>query len=139
MLVVLDAGVFVSAAITPGGVASRIVAAGIEGRFDYPLCPRLLGEVAGVLTRPKIAGLLSADQRERFLTDVPGAGQEVDDPAGFPARTRDPNDDYLLELALRHSAERLVTGDKDLLSVVDPPVAVVRPRSFLDLLDVHET
>jgi hypothetical protein len=63
VLVVLDAGVFVSAAITPGGVAGRIVAAGFEGRFEYLLCPRLVGELMDVLGRPKSEGLPVAARR----------------------------------------------------------------------------
>lgn len=55
MLVVLDAGVFVSAVTTPGGVASRIVSAGIEGHFEFLVCPMLVGELTDVLGRPKIA------------------------------------------------------------------------------------
>lgn len=45
MLVVLDAGVFASAVITPNGIGGRIVAAGVEGRFEYLLCPRLVDEL----------------------------------------------------------------------------------------------
>ena len=59
MLVVLDAGMFVSTAITPGGVASRIVIAGIEGRFEYLLCPKLVGELTDVLGRPKIVRMVT--------------------------------------------------------------------------------
>jgi predicted nucleic acid-binding protein len=55
VLVVLDASVFVSAAISPGGVASQAVLAGIEGRFTYLLCPHLIDELIDVLARPKIA------------------------------------------------------------------------------------
>lgn len=54
MLFVLDAGVFVSAVITPGGVAGHIVTSGVEGRFEYLLCPRLVGEISDVMTRAKI-------------------------------------------------------------------------------------
>ncbi len=53
MLVVLDAGVSVSAVITPGGVAGHIVTAGVVGRFEYLLCPRLVGELTNVMARPK--------------------------------------------------------------------------------------
>jgi putative PIN family toxin of toxin-antitoxin system len=124
----------VSAAITPGGVAGLIVAAGIEGRFDYLLCPRLVGEVADVLSRPKITRLVGPARRERFVADVLGAGREVDDPARFPAATRDPDDDYLLALSVEHAADYLVTGDRDLLDLTTPPVAVVRQRPFLELV-----
>ena len=65
MLVVLDAGVFVSAVITPGGVASSIVTASVEARFEYLLCLRLVGELVDVLSRPKIVRLVREGDRER--------------------------------------------------------------------------
>jgi putative PIN family toxin of toxin-antitoxin system len=133
VLVVLDAGVFVSAVITPGGIASRIVTAGVEGRFDYLLCPRLVGELVDVLSRPKIVRLLRGGDRERFLTAVVAAGRDANDPTVVPAVSRDPDDDYLLALAHEHHAERIVTGDGDLLTVVDPSVPT-RLRDFLELL-----
>ncbi len=134
MLVVLDTGVFVSAAITPNGVASRIVTAGVAGRFEYLLCPRLVGELTGVLARPKFARLVSDEDRRRFLAEVFAAGRDVSDPVEIPAVSRDPDDDYLVALAAGQQAERVVTGDADLLDIVDPPVPVTGLRAFLDLL-----
>jgi hypothetical protein len=45
--------VFVSAVITPGGLASRIVTAGVQGRFDFPERPEHndLYDVTGVCMR----------------------------------------------------------------------------------------
>ncbi len=134
MFVVLDAGVFVSAVITPGGVAGHIVTAGVEGRFEYLLCPRLVGETTDVMARPKITRRVKEEDRQRFLTDVLAAGRDVNDPTGLAAVSRDPDDDCLLTLAAEHHAERIVTGDADLLDVVDPAVPVTRLRGFLDLL-----
>lgn len=133
MLVVLDAGVFVSAAITPTGVASRVLTAGVEGRFQYLLCPRLVG----VLARPKFTRVVSDEERQRFLAEVLAAGWDVSDPAEIPAVSRDPDDDYLLALAAEHQAERVVTGDADLLDIADPPVPVIGLRAFLELLAVE--
>lgn len=134
MLVVLDAGVFVSAAITPGGVAIRIITAGVEGRFDYVLCPRLVSELTDVLGRRKIKRLISDEEGRRFLAEVLAAGREVNDPAEVAPLSRDPDDDYLLALADEHQAERVVTGDADLLDIADPPVTVIGLRVFLELL-----
>lgn len=134
MLVVVDAGVFVSAAITPGGAPSRIVATGIEGRFDYLICPTLVKELTGVLTRPKIARLLGENDRLRFLNLVLGAARNVDDPAVVETFTRDPDDDYLVALAIEHRAEWIVTGDRDLHALASRRVPTTTPRAFLGLL-----
>lgn len=135
MLAALDAGVFVSAAINPYGVASRIVAAAIDGRFDHLLCPRLVGDFTDVLSRPKITKRLSVPLRERFIADVVGVGRDVGDPIEVVAVSRDPKDDYVLALATEHAA----TGDDDLQALSGSPVPVLRLRAFLDLLDSHES
>lgn len=61
----------------------------------------------------------------------------MNDPTGTAAVSRDPDDDYLLALALaaEHHAEVIVTGDADLPDIADPAVPVTRLRAFLDLLE----
>lgn len=137
MLVVLDAGVFVSAAITPGGVASRIVMAGIQRRFEYLLCPRLVGELTRVMRRPKIVRLVNQEDIQRFLANALAAGRDVADPTEIFSHSRDPDDDYLFALAGEHHADWVVTGDADLLVVTEPPVPVIRLREFLSLFTVE--
>jgi predicted nucleic acid-binding protein len=46
---------------------------------------------------------------------------------------RDPKDDFILECAVTGNADRIVTGDKDLLSL-DPygPIRILTPRQYLD-------
>ena len=136
MLVVLDAGVFVSAAITPGGVASRIVMAGIQRRFEYLVCPMLVGEITAVMRRPKIVRVVSQEDSQRFLDDALAGGRDVGDPPEIGSHSRDPDDDYLFALAAEHHADWVVTGDADLLVVTEPPVPVIRLREFLSLLTV---
>jgi predicted nucleic acid-binding protein len=67
VLVVLDVGVLVSALITPGGTASRVIAAGLAGRFEYMLCPRLVGEFREAVERPTIARLATEEHRQRLV------------------------------------------------------------------------
>jgi predicted nucleic acid-binding protein len=56
------------------------------------------------------------------------------DPPDPVAVTRDPNDDYLVALAIAAQADALVSGDRDLTDLQDPPVSVLTPRTFLDRL-----
>lgn len=135
MLVVLDAGVLVSAAITPGGVPSRVVAAAVVGRYEFLLCPMLIEELTDVLARPKFAPLVGEVDRARFLSAVVAVSHSVGDPAKIAALSRDPDDDYLLALAVEHRADWIVTGDRDLLALTSPPVPAATPRAFLGLLE----
>jgi putative PIN family toxin of toxin-antitoxin system len=47
---------------------------------------------------------------------------------------RDPTDIPILSAAVSSNSDLLVTGDKDLLDLVDPPVRILSPRQLHDLL-----
>ena len=111
-----------------------MVQAGIEGRFEYAVCPRLLAELEEVARRPKIANLVAADAVRRFVADVRGGARVEPDP-WVESISRDPDDDYLVALSATVGAEFLVTGDADLLDVADPPMSIIGLRAFADLLD----
>ena len=121
MLVVLDVNVIVSAVITPTGVARSIVQAGIEGRFDYVACPALLEELADVLARPKISRLVPSDAADRFIADVRGRARLEPDPTEPSQVSRDPDDEYLVALAVSVSADGTRDGRCRPLDVSDPP------------------
>lgn len=139
MLVILDANVFVSAAITPTGIARTVVEAGIQGRFEYAVCPSLLNEVADVLTRSKISQFLPPGVGQRFLADVNGRARREDDPVELTKVSRDPSDEYLVALAVAVGADAVVTGDGDLLDLSDPPVPILSLRDFLGRLEASTT
>ena len=128
-----DPNIFVSALITPKGGARQVVQAGIDGQFEYVICPILLDELERVSRRPKIASLVPGEAAVRFIADVRGGARLEADPE-VRAISRDPTDDYLVALAVSINADHLVTGDKDLLDVAEPPVRITSLREFADLL-----
>ena len=138
MRVVADANVFVSAALgrSPESPSVRIINAALDGRIELVMSPGLLAEVADVLSRPRIRRRLSAEDAQLFLADIAAQVVMVTDPANPPKVCRDPEDDYLVGLAIASGAETLVTGDDDLLAV-EPDQAgvdVVTPRQLIERL-----
>lgn len=95
MLAVLDPNILISALITPGGVARRVVQAGIAGRYQLVVCPMLIDEFEEVALRPKIAARLPPGAAERFVADLRGGARSEPDPVVTRAAGRDPGDDYL--------------------------------------------
>jgi predicted nucleic acid-binding protein len=49
--------------------------------------------------------------------------------------TADPDDDYLVALAVAAGADALVSGDVHLTELVDAPVIVLTPRQVLERLE----
>ena len=132
MLILLDSNVYVSAALTPRGPGDRIVAAAEAGVVDLVASPRLLRELAAVLSRPRFRAHLSLSEVGLFVDRMEALAVVVPDPAPAGRWVRDPTDDYLVELARAAGADLLVSGDKDLLAVDPEVVKVVTPREAAD-------
>lgn len=133
MQVVVDANVYVSAAISIGP-SHRIVQAAFAARIDVVICPALLGEIEDVLGRPRLQKRISAEESAAFVDDLTMLLEFVPDPMLVPAVTRDVNDDYLVALAREHGAEWIVTGDKDLLEWEEQTPPAITPAAFESLL-----
>jgi putative PIN family toxin of toxin-antitoxin system len=130
--VVIDANVFVSAAIQRGA-SHRIVMSWLAGtaEFELVMCPELLAEVREVLTaRPRLRRWITLEDATQFVDAIELLVDLVDDPGPIGAATRDHGDDYLVALARGHGVDLIVSGDHDLLEweVQDPPV--IRPSQF---------
>lgn len=119
MRVVADTNIFVSAALgrSPESPSVRIIDAALDGRIELVMSPALLEEIADVLSRPRIRKRLSADDAQLFLADIAAQVVMLADPPDPPTVCRDPDDDYLVALAMSAGAEVLVSGDDDLLAV----------------------
>ena len=138
MRVVADANVFVSAALgrSPDAPSVWIISAAIDGRIELVTSPALLAEIAEVLSRPRLRKRVSAEDAQLFLADIAAQVVMFADPADPPRICRDPDDDYLVALAIVCDADALVTGDDDLLAV-EPHHAgidVLTPRQLTDRL-----
>ena len=57
------------------------------------------------------------------------------DPDLVPSVTRDENDGYLVALAVAHRADRLISGDKDLIEQAGLGVLVTTPRDALEAIE----
>ena len=132
--VVLDPGVLVSAVISPTGPPAEALDAWRDGEFDLVVSPKLLDELEDVLLRPKFRAYASTVQVSAYVEALAAEALAFDDPGDPPRVAADPDDDYLLALARAAGAELLVSGDKHLTDLADPPVRVLTPRSLLELL-----
>lgn len=136
MRVVLDANVLVSAAIS-NGPSHRIVEAWLTDRpFELVICDRLVDEVTSVLTaRPRLRKWVPIDAASVYIAALTTAADVQPDPPPGPALTRDPDDDYVIQLARAQGADVIVSGDADLLEWPEQNPRVVTPASFEETLN----
>jgi len=133
VIVVFDTNVVVAALLT-NGLCHECFRRAVRRRLLVS-SPALLQELEATLRR-KFA-VTSAT--EEFLATLRDQVNLVD-PVPLPARVcRDEDDDVVLATAVAACAERIVTGDQDLLVLgAYEGVALVSPRQFLEWLDRYE-
>ncbi len=131
-----DPNVLVAAAITPHGVCGRLVDAAIAGRWKPVASPQVLAELSEVLLREKFRRWLTVDDAEQFVAGIASIADVVDDPPPLDkAVSADPDDDYLIALALAEGVSALVSGDHHLTDLIDLVPPVMTPAAFLASLD----
>jgi putative PIN family toxin of toxin-antitoxin system len=133
--VVVDPGVLVSAVLGSTGPPAEVLDRWRDGEFDMVVSPALLGELERVLLRPKFRDAALEDEVRTYVDALAREGVLVLDPERIPAVTVDPDDDYLVALAMAAGADAIVSGDKDLAELADPPVTVLTPRELLRRLE----
>ena len=74
--VVIDANVFVSAAIGRGP-STRLIDQWMSGQasFELIVCPRLIGEISDVLDRPRLRKRISEEDAREFVANDFGAAE----------------------------------------------------------------
>ncbi len=134
---VLDANVFVSAAIRPEGPPGRILERFVrEAAFELVLSPAIVEEVLRALAYPKVRKHFRAGvDPERWFQSLAVLADLVPGDTELHGVSDDPDDDKYIGAAVEGRAAVVVTGDPDLLDVEEHAgIRVVTPRQFLDLL-----
>lgn len=134
--IVIDPGVYVSAAIGGAGAPAQLLEAAVEGRVVLLVSPLLLAELREVLAREKLRRWLSVEDAAAFVDAVVLLASPIDDPPdeSWARVCRDPDDDYLVALAETNDVTLLVSGDRDLLDVQRPGLDVRSPRATIDAI-----
>ena len=113
MRVILDTNVLLGALISPYGAPDTIYRAWRAAKFELVTSTTQLEELRRVSRYPKLKPLLPAHRVGTMVNNMHGAillGVLPALPEG--AELNDPNDAFLLAMALAGEADYLVTGDK---------------------------
>ena len=131
---VLDTNVFVSAALTPGGVCARITDHAVAGRFRLAWDNVMLAEYRDVLSRPRFA--LSPDSVKRLLAALPASGFRPG--VAIDLSLPDPDDLPFVAVACATDERTIVTGNPrhfPKAALRGLGITVLSPRQALLALD----
>lgn len=137
MRVVLDADCIVAGTIAGSGAAARILNHWRTGDFELIACPELVVEVREALLRPRIAGRYGVvvDEVERLCRRIEDESIWLADPKDPPRKVpNDPDDDYLVALAIEGEADALVTRDRHFQGVEVLSLRILYPGQLLEEL-----
>lgn len=132
MRLVVDTNILVSALLASTSLPAQLVVLWCAGRFNLLTTAEQLDELMRVTRYPKIRERLAPALAGRLVNDLRALAVTLD---ALPVVdvSPDPDDNYLLALALAGSADFLVTGDKrDLLGLaVYQGTRIITVRDFL--------
>ncbi len=138
MRVTVDNNVVISAFLW-GGNPRRVLNAARSGTIGIFTSAELLAELYDVLSRrqfekPLIAANSSADT---ILDQYRALAHKVLAKDIEPFILRDPDDDSVLACAISSNSDFIVTGDKDLLDIMEyRGIPVLTPKDFLDVMEI---
>jgi putative PIN family toxin of toxin-antitoxin system len=135
-----DTNLYINYLLSPDPAGSAVgfaIQAGSQRDFDLLLPDAVVAELGTVVARRAyLATRITQDKVDALLGQLSEFAIRLPVFEGEPPRvSRDPEDDYLLVLAVLHAADYIVTRDRDLLDlghVAD--VHIVDPVTFLAMI-----
>jgi putative PIN family toxin of toxin-antitoxin system len=135
MRVVLDANVFVSAALKPHSKPAQIIELVKEGEIALMLSHAILEELRKVFRYPKIRKELplTASEIDEVLAEIAQGAILTPGKIQIGAVKDDPEDNRYLECAVEGQADFIISGDKHLLSLKNyQDIKIVTPAEFIE-------
>lgn len=134
---VLDANVYISAAIRPKGPPGQIVERFLrEASFEIVISPAIVDEVLRALRYPGVRKHIRAEvELDAWFTGIVLLADLVAGDYVLRGISEDSDDDKYLAAAVEGRATYVVSGDPHLLDVGEHAgIRIIKPRKFLETL-----
>ncbi|WP_428385470.1 putative toxin-antitoxin system toxin component, PIN family [Nevskia ramosa] len=134
--VVVDTNVLISAALVPDGLPAGLVDWLLQ-HARLVFTEATFAELETRVWKPKFDRYISLEQRQALLGDLRSSAlwADISDDLTRHHWSRDPDDDAFIRAAHAASANRLITGDDDLLVLqAVGPTVTLSPRAALEEL-----
>jgi putative PIN family toxin of toxin-antitoxin system len=131
MRLVIDTNIFISAFYW-GGTPQKIIDRVIEGTDKLFISENILNEIAAVMARPKFKS--SFEIIEKYIHSIKKFSRTISVTGNIKGVCRDKDDDDKIECALLSSANYLITGDIDLLTLGNyKNIKIITGKEYLKL------
>ena len=112
---VVDTNIWVSGLIATSKTAAKLIDEWKTGKFGVVISEQQIVEIYEVLTRPKFLVKYSITEKEVrvLVTSIKDKAERVTLKGGIEL-CRDPDDNIIIETAIRGKSKYLITGDRDI-------------------------
>jgi len=134
--VVIDTNVLVAAFRSQRGAANRLLMCLDDKQFEVAVSNPLLFEYEDVLKRNEMSDFISHEEVDNAIEDISSISKHYDIFFLWRLLIADPNDAFILELAVRAGTEYIITyNPKDFASAADFGIKLITPKDFLSLVE----
>src|SRR5258707_184947 len=135
MEVVLDTNVLVAAFRSSLGASYRLISRLDEGSWRPVISPALALEYEAVLKRDPEEYGSTLDELDRFLAYLYGKSRVVQIYFNWRPMLRDPDDDHVLEVAVRTGCPLVTFNRKDFDQAQRFGIMIMTPKELLERLE----
>lgn len=133
--IILDTNVLVAAFRSRRGAANLLLDKLDDSRWRVNVSTPLLLEYEDVLKRPEMNDFISEEDVDVFLDGLCSIAENYDIFYLWRLLAKDPNDAFILELAVRARADFIITYNKiDFPAAADFGIKLVTPKEFLEFV-----
>jgi putative PIN family toxin of toxin-antitoxin system len=130
--IILDTNILVAAFRSKRGAANMLLNKLNDERWQVNVSTALLLEYEDVLKRPEMKAFISDDDVDIFLNGVCSISECQNIFYLWRLLAKDPNDAFILELAVRVNADFIITyNQKDFPAATGFDIRLVTPKEFL--------
>ena len=130
--IILDTNILVAAFRSRRGAANLLLDKLEDSRWQVNVSTPLLLEYEDVLKRPEMRDFISKSDVDIFLDGLCSIAEFNDIFYLWRLLAKDPNDAFILELAVRVNADFIITYNaKDFPAAADFDIQLVTPKEFL--------
>ncbi len=133
--IILDTNILVAAFRSKRGAANLLLDKLNDSRWQVNVSTALLLEYEDVLKRPEMKDFISKSDVDIFLNGLCTIVEFNDIFYLWRLLAKDPNDAFILELAVRVNADFIITyNKKDFPAAADFDIQLVTPKEFLQFV-----
>ncbi len=133
--IILDTNILIAAFRSRRGAANLLLDKLKDSRWQVNVSTPLLLEYEEVLKRPEMSDFISEEDVDIFLDGFCSIAENYEIFYLWRLLAKDPNDAFILELAVRANADFIVTyNTKDFPAAADFDIKLATPKEFLEFV-----